>query len=166
MQQAQSDKIEGLDTRTQPEGHVIVSKQEQEELLKTDKDLENRSDDEISQVSMIPNPNIEKHLIEIENLKWQIQHESKLNLEMTEILKTKVSVLMAEQQQLQKTIKELNLHIEDQIGDKNQLNEVIEKLHEKIKGLNSEIVDLKNENDDLKNKGGALSPVMFDKLNS
>ena len=115
---------------------------------------------------MIPNPNIEKHLIEIENLKWQIQHESKLNLEMTDILKTKVSVLMAEQQQLQKTIKELNLHIEDQIGDKNQLNEVIEKLHEKIKGLNSEIVDLKNENDDLKNKGGALSPVMFDKLNS
>lgn len=57
---------------------------------------------------MIPNPNIERHLIEIENLKWQIQHESKLNLEMKEILQTKVSVLMAEKQELEKTITELN----------------------------------------------------------
>ena len=57
---------------------------------------------------MIPNPNIERHLIEIENLKWQIQHESKLNLEMKEILQIKVSVLMAEKQELEKTITELN----------------------------------------------------------
>ena len=57
---------------------------------------------------MIPNPNIERHLFEIENLKWQIQHESKLNLEMKEILQTKVSVLMAEKQELEKTITELN----------------------------------------------------------
>ena len=57
---------------------------------------------------MIPNPNIERHLIEIENLKWQIQHESKLNLEMKEMLQTKVSVLMAEKQELEKTITELN----------------------------------------------------------
>ena len=50
--------------------------------------------------------------------------------------------------------------------DKSKLNSVIEKLNDKIKNLHSDIVDLKNENDDLKLKGGALSPVIFDKLNS
>ena len=46
-------------------------------------------------------------------------------------------------------------------------------MHLQIKGLEStisdqraEIVNLKNENDDLKFKGGELSPVKFDKLNS
>ena len=46
------------------------------------------------------------------------------------------------------------------------MNETIEGLEIKIATQRSEIINLKNQNDDLKCKGGELSPVKFDKLNS
>lgn len=36
----------------------------------------------MSEMSMIPTPSMEKHLMEVENLKWQIEYERKLQQEM------------------------------------------------------------------------------------
>ena len=57
-----------------------------------------------SEVSMIPNPTLEAHLLEVENLKWQIQYENKLFSEMKELLEHKVSNLLADKEALLKQI--------------------------------------------------------------
>ena len=65
-------------------------------------------DDKQSEVSALPSPTQEKHEIEIQNLKWQIEYEKKLHKEMTQLLENKVSDLMAEVRHLEKDIKGLN----------------------------------------------------------
>ena len=115
----QLDKIEGLDTRRKPDGHFIVSKEEQEEVfgklnneasIKKESTIriqpdekaghqnfekpnsENGSDEEeVSELSIIPTPSREKHLIEVENLKWQIEYERKFPQDMNWMLEDKVS---------------------------------------------------------------------------
>ena len=47
-----------------------------------------------------------------------------------------------------------------------RLEDVNDAHEQKIKTINAEFVDMRNENDDLKLKGGKLSPVLFDKLES
>jgi len=61
-------------------------------------------DDKMSELSSIPTPAMEKHLIEVENLKWQIEYERKLQQEMNSLLENKVSALMADKEELQKQI--------------------------------------------------------------
>lgn len=73
---------------------------------------------------------------------------------------------MAEVRQLKKTISELDTKIENQDSEKEMLTQNILRLEERGNEQRAEITHLKNENDDLKYKGGELSPVHFDKLNS
>lgn len=57
---------------------------------------ENVCIDEIdSNMSNIPSPQMQKHKIEVDNLKWQINYEKKLHEEMGQLLEDKVSHLMA-----------------------------------------------------------------------
>jgi uncharacterized coiled-coil DUF342 family protein len=123
-------------------------------------------DDKQSEVSALPSPTQEKHEIEIQNLKWQIEYEKKLHKEMTQLLENKVSDLMAEVRHLEKDIKGLNGKIAEQAEEKEVLNQTILKLEERIKAQRAEIVDLQNETEDLKQKGGTLSQVSFDLLES
>ena len=99
--------------RDQPEGHIVVSKQEQNALLQSkeslqpiSKSIEERKsiekqqsqeevDDNDSHISNIPSPTMQNHQIEVENLKWQIEYEKKLHQEMGQLLEDKVSHLMA-----------------------------------------------------------------------
>jgi hypothetical protein len=46
-------------------------------------------------MSILPSPIIQKHLQEIESLKWQIDYEKKLHDEINQILESKVSNLIA-----------------------------------------------------------------------
>ena len=64
--------------------------------------------DKESEVSGLPSPTQEKHEIEIQNLKWQIDYEKKLHREMTQLLENKVSDLMAQVRHLEKDIRGLN----------------------------------------------------------
>jgi len=50
--------------------------------------------------------------MEVENLKWQIQYEKKLHEEMSQLLENKVSHLMAEVRQLNKTISDLDIKVQ------------------------------------------------------
>ncbi len=150
FQKTQEPLISGLDMRLKPEGHVIVSKQEQDALLNDEEpprlessqasqssrvksqvnphitksslapetnrqsagnpspEVEHplieklESEDKQSVVSAIPSPLIEKHRMEVEDLKWQIQYEKKLQLEMTSILENKVSFFIAQVEELKK----------------------------------------------------------------
>ena len=85
---------------------------------------------------------------------------------MGSILENKVSNLMATVNELEKKIEKLNKTIEEKDQDKVELNRVIDKLEAKILEQRNEIVDQQNKCDDLRLKGGELSPVNFDKLNS
>lgn len=49
----------------------------------------------MSEISFIPTPALEKHMMEVENLKWQIDYERKLQQQMNKMLEDKVSILMA-----------------------------------------------------------------------
>lgn len=134
-QKSQHCKIEGLDTRLKPEGHFIVSKEEQDDAfgiinkgdqtrksknsvkirdsqpptLEKEKEQDeakqtqkeeiygdNSSEcEKMSEISFIPTPALEKHMMEVENLKWQIDYERKLQQQMNKMLEDKVSILMA-----------------------------------------------------------------------
>lgn len=93
IHQNQSDKISGMDVREKPDGHVIVSKDEQDALLKTTRSVIVKSQkhvispakdmDQDSEQSFIPSQHIQEHRMEVENLKWQIQYEKKLHEEMS-----------------------------------------------------------------------------------
>ena len=85
---------------------------------------------------------------------------------MSQMLENKVSNLMATVKTLEKDIDHLNKDIKELNVDKVVLNENIEQLEDKIKQQRADYVDLQNECDDLKLKGGSLSPIAFDKLNS
>ena len=61
-------------------------------------------------------------------MKWQIQYEKKLHEEMSQLLENKVSHLMADVKELNKTIADLELKVESQESDKKQLNETINAL--------------------------------------
>jgi hypothetical protein len=93
--QTQQKVIAGQDMRDHPDGHIVVSKEEQTEaithaLLKKDaeylrkKRLEvskrgsQQSWGEESRESNIPSPNEEKYLVEIERIKWQLIYEKRL----------------------------------------------------------------------------------------
>ena len=73
---------------------------------------------------------------------------------------------MAEVRHLEKDIKGLNGKIAEQADEKEVLNQTILKLEERIKVQRAQIVDLQNETEDLKQKGGTLSQVSFDLLES
>ena len=85
---------------------------------------------------------------------------------MSQLLENKVSHLMAEVKQLSKTISDLETRVDLQETEKNLLQETIANLEARVSEQRAEITNLGNENDDLKIKGGELSPVHFDKLNS
>ena len=85
---------------------------------------------------------------------------------MSQLLENKVSHLMAEVKQLSKTIFDLETRVDLQETEKNLLQETIANLEARVSEQRAEITNLGNENDDLKIKGGELSPVHFDKLNS
>lgn len=57
-----------------------------------------------SELSAIPSPSLEKHKLEVENLKWQIEYEKKLHDKLSQILENKVSGLMAQVKRMQKEI--------------------------------------------------------------
>ena len=105
-------------------------------------------------------------MIEIDNLKWQLDYERKLSEDMNVLLENKVSTLMAEKDEFQKTIVKLQGEIEEGKLEHKRLEDVNDVHEQKIKTINAEFVDMRNENDDLKLKGGKLSPVLFDKLES
>ena len=146
VNQNQSDKISGIDVREKPEGHVIVTKNEQDDLLKSarTKRLEKvmppkspspeqvRDIDQDSEQSFIPPQQIQDHKMEVENLKWQIQYEKKLHEEMGQLLENKVSHLMAEVKQLNKTIVELQQKVEAQDAEKTLLKETIDSLEARV----------------------------------
>lgn len=92
---------------------------------------------------------MEKHLIEVENLKWQIEYERKLQTDMNKMLEDKVSNLMATKNENQFEIKSLEKRIDELVTEKTQLTEKIEILEDIVSKRNSEIVDLKNRIDDL-----------------
>ena len=69
---------------------------------------------------------MEKHLIEVENLKWQIEYERKLQQEMNSLLENKVSGLMADKEELEKQISKLFSNIDSLNSDKDGLNQVIQ----------------------------------------
>lgn len=85
---------------------------------------------------------------------------------MGQLLEDKVSDLMAEVRHLEKDIKGLNEQIAEQAEEKEVLNQNIAQLEERIKQQRAEIVDLKNETEELKQKGGTLSQVSFDLVQS
>ena len=60
----------------------------------------------------------------------------------------------------------LNAQITENLADKVKLEDNIATLDAKIIDQRNQIVELSNENDDIKMKGGELSPVNFDVLNS
>ena len=86
IQQSQEDKIEGLDVRNKPEGHIIVTKEEQDQVLKdkiVDAEMKaaevkakaseqnsQKDSEEASVVSDMPSPMTEAHNIKVENLQW------------------------------------------------------------------------------------------------
>ena len=61
--------------------------------------------------------------MQVENLKWQINYEKKLHVEMSQLLENKVSHLMAEVKQLKKQIVDL----ETQVTEQEQVNENLTK---------------------------------------
>ena len=71
-----------------------------------------RDTDQDSEQSFIPPQQIQDHRMEVENLKWQIQYEKKLHEEMSQLLENKVSHLMAEVRQLNKTISDLDIKMQ------------------------------------------------------
>ena len=109
---------------------------------------------------------MEKHLQEVEGLKWQIEYEAKLNNEMKELLEHKVSTLLAEKEELQKKIAYLEIVIVEKDEAQDKQTSDYQNLEATIDTHLAEITDLKNSLDDLKCKGGELSPVVFDKLQS
>jgi hypothetical protein len=60
--------------------------------------------DDVSELSVIPSPHLEKHKLEVENLKWQIEYEKKLHDKLSQLLENKVSGLMAQVKRMQKDI--------------------------------------------------------------
>ena len=69
--------------------------------------------EKMSEITMIPNPTVEKHLVEVENLKWQIEHERKMQHEMNMMLQEKVSNLMANKEENSNEIEQLNQVIQN-----------------------------------------------------
>ena len=79
----------------------------------------------MSESSLIPPPMLEKHQMEVEHLKWQIEYESKFQQEMNRMLEDKVSNLMA-------TKDENNKKIEALMSEITSLNEELARLNGKI----------------------------------
>mmetsp|Transcript_12260 Transcript_12260/g.19006 ORF Transcript_12260/g.19006 Transcript_12260/m.19006 type:complete len:115 (+) Transcript_12260:3032-3376(+) len=104
--------------------------------------------------------------MEVEDLKWQISYEKKLQLEMTSILENKVSFFIAQVEELKKEKESMQSEIGEKDSENLSLQDQIANLEKEITSLKGSNLDLRNEIDDLKIKGGALSPVLFDKLNS
>ena len=133
--------------RKNPNGHVIVSKEEQDDILKAqiidDKQDENAqellaADEEVrnsqeSELSSLPSPSTEQHLIEVENLKWSIEYEKKLHQQTSQLLEDKVSAQIASLKELNEKVEKLNEIIEAQDKDKIDLQKTIDGLEEKIK---------------------------------
>ena len=133
--------------RKNPNGHVIVSKEEQDDILKAqiidDKEDENAqellaADEEVrnsqeSELSSLPSPSTEQHLIEVENLKWSIEYEKKLHQQTSQLLEDKVSAQIASLKELNEKVEKLNEIIEAQDKDKIDLQKTIDGLEEKIK---------------------------------
>lgn len=133
--------------RKNPNGHVIVSKEEQDDILKAqiidDKVDENAqellaADEEVrnsqeSELSSLPSPSTEQHLIEVENLKWSIEYEKKLHQQTSQLLEDKVSAQIASLKELNEKVEKLNEIIEAQDKDKIDLQKTIDGLEEKIK---------------------------------
>ena len=133
--------------RKNPNGHVIVSKEEQDDILKAqiidDKADENAqellaADEEVrnsqeSELSSLPSPSTEQHLIEVENLKWSIEYEKKLHQQTSQLLEDKVSAQIASLKELNEKVEKLNEIIEAQDKDKIDLQKTIDGLEEKIK---------------------------------
>jgi hypothetical protein len=82
------------------------------QVKKSPSPKQDRDIDEDSEQSFIPPQQIQDHLSEVENLNWQIQYEKKLHEEMSQLLENKVSHLMAEVKQLNKTISDLELKVD------------------------------------------------------
>lgn len=139
-----------------------LSAEQQDEEQSISKAVSQVEDDLQSQVSALPSPTQEKHEIEIQNLKWQIEYEKKLHREMAQLLEDKVSDLMAQVRHLEKDIRGLNEKIAEQVREKEELNQTIQRRDEKIDEQRAEIVDLKNESEELKQKGGMLSQAQLD----
>lgn len=115
-------------------------------------------------MSAIPTPTAEKHSIEVENLKWQLEYERKLNTEVNNLLEDKVSQLMATKEQQKKQLEQLQKTIDKLNEEKAELNSKVLKLDIVIVSLNGKIVDLKNEIDDLNVKEGPMSVIQMDKV--
>ena len=159
-QRNQADKIEGIDTRQKPEGHFIVTKQEQDEAFG-----EAREDSErMSEISQIPTPTMEQHLVEVEHLKWQIEYERKLSQEMNQLLEDKVSKLMATKDEHAKQIQKQTQVLQVLNADKAALGAKIEALEGTVRSKDAEIVDLRNRIDDLETQGGPLSQTTLQKV--
>ena len=123
-------------------------------------------EDKHSVISAIPSPLLEKHRMEIEDLKWQIKYEKKLQLEMTDILENKVSHFIADIEGLKKKIINLEDNIERKDLEISNLTVKVEEKNHEISRQRAKNLDLINEVDDLKMKGGELSKINFDQLKS
>jgi len=82
---------------------------------------ESSIDDLGSQISALPSTREQEHLLEVENLKWQIQYEKKLHWEMSQLLENKVSNLMADAKELEKKISQLEGTIQERELEKVEL---------------------------------------------
>lgn len=94
----------------------------------------------------MPSPKVEKHLVEVENLKWQIEYERKLHDQMQMMLENKVSNLLADVKKLEENIEEKDATLLENKTEKDQLQKDIDTLEESIKLQRQANVDLKNEN--------------------
>ena len=77
-----------------------TKKAEAEKAIKEDEEnesgkIKSRRDSHESNMCSLPSPITEKHLIEVENLKWSIEYEKKLHEQTSKLLEDKVSELMA-----------------------------------------------------------------------
>lgn len=85
-----------------------------------------------SEVSMIPPQVMEDHRMQVENLKWQIDYEKKLHMEMSQLLENKVSHLMAEVKQLKKQIVDLETQISEHESVNLTLTQNVQRLEDKV----------------------------------
>lgn len=115
----------------------------------------------------MPSPALEKHKLEVENLKWQIEYENKLHDKLSQILENKVSGLMAQVKRMQKDIDSKAATITEQLELTAAQTSQIKDLESSVKKGQEEIILLRNENEQLiKKKGIDPSKDPYGKLES
>lgn len=106
-------------------------------------------------------------MLEVQNLKWQIEYEKKLYDKMSQILENKVSGLMAQVKRMHKEIDAKAKSMTEQVELTETQTGMIKDLEERIKAATEEIVVLRNDRDELvKKKGIDPNKDPYDKLES